>query len=61
MNADREVLREALAALQMSPAETHAWLERVRTFCRRHGGEGRYARLLALLGAAIAQTGQEGR
>ena len=61
MNADREVLREALAALQMSPGEARAWLERVRTFCRRHGGERRYARLLALVGAAVAQIDEEKR
>jgi hypothetical protein len=55
MRPDPQVLREILGALQMPRCELRAWLERMRAFCSRHGGEQRYARLLLLLAAAAEQ------
>lgn len=41
--------REALAKLDLPQREIGRWLEDDIAFCREHGGERRYAELLAIL------------
>jgi hypothetical protein len=56
-----DALREALRAIEMPPADARAWLLRVRAFCERHGGEPRYAELIALLEKSVATLDEEKR
>jgi hypothetical protein len=50
-----EVLREVLAELGMSRRGLRRWFGGVRRFCERRGGERRYARMLQLLDACLAE------
>lgn len=47
------ILRETLAALDLSPEVLRHWLECSRRFCERHGGERRYAEWMALYDEAL--------
>ena len=60
-DAQREAddLREILAALEMPPAGLRRWFSDLGEFCERHGGQRRYAGLLALLHECRRALGEE--
>ena len=52
-------LHEILAALEMPPAGLRRWFKGLDEFCERHGGQRRYAGLLALLYECRRALGEE--
>ncbi len=48
------VLAEVLDALEMPPSGLRVWLEKSKSFCRRHGGRRRYGELMDLYDDCLA-------
>jgi hypothetical protein len=49
------VLADALAAMRMPRRGLRHWMRHLERFCRAHGGDKRYARVLALIAECEAQ------